>query len=388
MPKVSLKDTLKGLKTKIESFNDSITSSTAKYKNDLKELNEIIDEIHESWSGSWIGSHSNLYFREYKKPNWSERFDSEWGLKNGIPESWEEKTYEDISSFINIHYKGKNILEIEKFLHSCTEKVKELHYSLCTELSLIGNLENYEKETGILGEIENIEWGVPLSTYVKYFRPNQVITRDTRSLYQGIETPPHIEYRARVLSLLSTIDSIENFIKQSLRLIRQIEIKENFMREGTDILDSVSNILLICGRFHFVARQLRNRYNKRPTLEIDDEYDVQDLLHSLLRIFFNDVRPEEWTSSYAGGSSRIDFLLKEEKIVIEVKKTRKNLTDKEIGEQLIIDIAKYEQHPDCRTLICFIYDPEGRIGNPGGLSNDLNQLSNENMNIIAIIKPS
>ena len=28
---------------------------------------------------------------------------------------------------------------------------------------------------------------------------------------------------------------------------------------------------------------------------------------------FDDIRPEEYTPSYAGGSSRIDFLLKDEK---------------------------------------------------------------------------
>lgn len=70
------------------------------------------------------------------------------------------------------------------------------------------------------------------------------------------------------------------------------------------------------------------------------------------------------------------------------KKTRKTLTDKEIGEHLLIDIAKYKQHSDCKTLICYIYDPEGRIGNPRGLEDDLNQLSNDDINIITVIEPS
>lgn len=60
-------------------------------------------------------------------------------------------------------------------------------------------------------------------------------------------------------------------------------------------------------RFHSVAKQLRHRYDNRPTLDINDEYDVQDLLHSLLKLYFEDIRKEEWTPSYAGGSSRMDF---------------------------------------------------------------------------------
>ena len=45
------------------------------------------------------------------------------------------------------------------------------------------------------------------------------------------------------------------------------------------------------------------RHGGRNTLDVRDEYDVQDLLHALLKMFFKDVRSEEWTPSYAGASS-------------------------------------------------------------------------------------
>ncbi len=130
-------------------------------------------------------------------------------------------------------------------------------------------------------------------------------------------------------------------------------------------------IVLLIKRFHQVARQLRSRHSDRSTLEIEDEYDVQDLFHSLLKLNFDDIRAEEYTPSYAGSASRVDFLLKKEEIIIEIKKTRKGLGSKEIGEQLIIDSQRYQVHPNCNQLICFVYDPEGRIGNPKGIEGDL-----------------
>lgn len=145
------------------------------------------------------------------------------------------------------------------------------------------------------------------------------------------------------------------------------------------------NLVLILDRFHLVARQLRSRYKDRDTLDINDEYDVQDLLHALLRIYFDDIRPEEWTPSYAGSCARMDFLLKNEGIVIEVKKTRKGLTVKEIGNQLIEDIARYESHSDCLTLVCFVYDPEGLIGNPKSLENDLRR--DGELTVRVLVKP-
>ena len=84
----------------------------------------------------------------------------------------------------------------------------------------------------------------------------------------------------------------------------------------------------------------------------------------------------------------MDFLLKEEKIVVEVKMARKGLADKEVGDQLIVDIERYKEHPDCDMLICFIYDPEGRIANPQGLSKDLQNQSKDDLKVVVFINPS
>jgi REase_DpnII-MboI/Family of unknown function (DUF5763) len=139
-------------------------------------------------------------------------------------------------------------------------------------------------------------------------------------------------------------------------------------------------------RFHVVARQLRRRHDDRSTIVIVDEYDVQDLLHALLRALFEDVRPEEGTPSYAGGCARMDFLLKNEKTVIETKVASNKLKDKTIGEQLIVDIKRYQTHPDCQRLICFVYDPDGNIKNPEGLEKDLSG-KHGNLEVKVIVAP-
>ena len=144
--------------------------------------------------------------------------------------------------------------------------------------------------------------------------------------------------------------------------------KPNAAEKRLGPLDDVIHMLR---RFPGVARQLEHRHSKRPTLMIKDEYDVQDLLHALLKSRYDDVRPEEYTPSYAGGASRIDFLLKKERILVEAKIATAKLKDKQIGEQLIIDIKRYQAHPDCESLVCFVYDPTHQIRNPAGLETDL-----------------
>jgi len=162
---------------------------------------------------------------------------------------------------------------------------------------------------------------------------------------------------------------------------------EEVVAEAVAIDGSVDQIQVLCDRFHLVARQISTRHDNRSTIEINDEYDVQDLFHSLLRLFYEDIRDEEWAPSYAGGASRMDFLLPEEETVIEIKKTRDGLKEKQLGEQLIVDIEKYQSHPQCKKLVCFVYDPEEKIKNPRGIERDLNR-SGDTLEVVVMIRPS
>ena len=159
-------------------------------------------------------------------------------------------------------------------------------------------------------------------------------------------------------------NNIFNKVKSSIPIVKKIETK-------TIELTAIEKINNLIKRFHQVAMELRSRRAGRVAVEIEDEYDVQYLFNALLKVYFDDVRPEEYTPSYAGSASRVDFLLKSEKIIIEIKKTRNGLGAREIGEQLIIDSLRYQSHPDCDNLICFVYDPDGIISNPRGIENDL-----------------
>ncbi|MNG87297.1 hypothetical protein D3C73_345050 [compost metagenome] len=116
---------------------------------------------------------------------------------------------------------------------------------------------------------------------------------------------------------------------------------------------------------------LTHRRKGSQSLSFDSEYDVQDLLHSLLRPWIQDIRPEEFTPSYAGSSTRMDFLLPAHKLVLETKIVRDRNHAKKVGDELIIDIEHYRRHSDCKNLWCVIYDPNQYITNTQGLKTDL-----------------
>ena len=166
-------------------------------------------------------------------------------------------------------------------------------------------------------------------------------------------------------------DKATAFLKSKIRELQDWSEDELAIENKKNA--SVSEILLIIDRFDLVTKQLRQRHDSRETLDISDEYDVQDLFHALLKLYFDDIRAEEWTPSYAGSSSRIDFFIPELELAIEIKKTRKGLGNKEAKEQLAIDKDHYRCKENIKHLICFVFDPDGRIQNPRGFEKDLAQ---------------
>ena len=131
-------------------------------------------------------------------------------------------------------------------------------------------------------------------------------------------------------------------------------------------------LVLQIGRgFPALVHALRNRHDGRTGITTTDEYDVQDLIGGVLRMIFEDVRPEDPSPTRAGASSRIDFVLKGQRIVVETKMTREGRGDRQIGDELIQDVERYRGHPDCSALVAIVYDPGHHIRNPRGLEGDL-----------------
>jgi hypothetical protein len=150
--------------------------------------------------------------------------------------------------------------------------------------------------------------------------------------------------------------------------------------------DPVELVKTLCCRFHSVARQLRLRGEYRATLSVEDEVDTQDLLYALLRIQFDNIDTDEWTPSYSSGAPRTTLLLDHSRLAVIVKKTRHGLNAKDLTDQLRIDAERYRSHGRCTTLLCFMYDPEGRIGNPRGLEASLNSV-NDSFVIDVLVAP-
>lgn len=369
----------------IKSNQDQFGPLAAQVESQSNALHEAAKSLADSFSGSWFGWHSEMYFGDFQKPPLGSTFSVEWGAYHGLPPGWQARSRQEVQT----------VLETQCCV-SVTQLVadgKTLGQAMITvrngfggDIAILNAADGFASEKALLAKIEELAWDE--ANYNSYVRAMQnaapTMSRDSDAVMQGYKIPPHIHFAAIAFSVLAKARNALEFWSLSSRLIRQLGVQLRVRASQPDKLDL---LLTVCDRFHAFAKQMRQRQRGRPEFVVNDEYDVQDLLHAILRLHFLDVRPEEWTPSVAGRSPRMDFLLKNERIVVEAKMTRDTLKDGEIGDELTQDIARYKAHPDCSVLICLVYDPNGLLKNPRGLEADLEKMASDALTVKVVVSP-
>ncbi len=379
------------LKKLVSDFNDSEQLPINKLGEQSEKLSEICSLLDISWSGSPLGHHAYYYYGDFSAPPADSLWNIEWGTVHGVPEGWNYYQGDEIKSAIETAV-GFTIKDYSKSYEKILSSAQNLKENVLIELSDFEFDGRMSKEKDLYSEIESFNLGSIDQLRADYINGSRAIgsfmSRDSKAITAGKIIPSHITIMAGVSAAKNISENIGKFISLLERFIKQMDKKGGLpisqpVQKSPDAYQKVERIL---NKFQAVARQLTVRHSSRSTLEIKDEYDVQDLLHSILKIEFEDIRAEEWTPSYAGSSTRMDFLLKQEEIVIEVKIAGDKLKDKDVGQQLILDIAHYKEHPACKTLYCFIYDPKFVLTKHSSLKNDLEKKHGE-LDVKIFIRP-
>ncbi len=131
-------------------------------------------------------------------------------------------------------------------------------------------------------------------------------------------------------------------------------LKTKYVNKDTDevirdILKNFSNA---------IQKIIKNRRKGHPDFQIEDEYDVQDILYVILKSIFPTLRDEDPIPKVGAKSTKIDLIIREEKILIEVKMIKvKDANEMHFIEELKVDFESYHECQWLNKLFCFVYDP-------------------------------
>jgi hypothetical protein len=391
-------DELRAVEERSRQGADSLERE--KVKHGLQAIMATVEAFDRSWSRSWLGYQARVYYGDFEPVPPGAEFSVEWGLKG--PSSltrtrgeWREYAYQSVCDEV-FRRAGNPDLEVLKATSAEMASVFEACQQDALAILDAALAEDPDKRLQELrDEVAKTKPSSSEDDIAGSLMPTgRYVSQDWRALEGGITVPPHLAVKSRMMTLYSGGAALTAISKSAKQARLYLEKRMNLRRAGTASADgmaiapsSLEVVEKIIRRFHHVAMQLRRRHDNRKTLEITDEYDVQDLLHALLHVHFPDIRREETGPSLAGARPRVDFLLKGEQIFIEVKKTRASLTPSALTQELLADIPLYKGHPDCKTLICFVYDPDRVVMNPGGFVQDLEQRSSPEMTVRVLVVP-
>lgn len=161
-----------------------------------------------------------------------------------------------------------------------------------------------------------------------------------------------------------TIELIDLIQKQSFDIVDLFileEIEKKLLTYSKITYQDISAYELVCNILNnfsnAIQRITKNRRKGHPEFSINDEYDVQDILYTILKAIFPKLKPEEPTPSVGISYNKIDFILEDEGILIETKMLKESDKDeKKITDELKVDIQSYYKKEKIKNLICFVYE--------------------------------
>ncbi|WP_446811705.1 TIR domain-containing protein [Methylomonas sp. 2BW1-5-20] len=207
-------------------------------------LIEAASEIGKSWSGSWLGYHSRIYYENFLAPPPGAAFSQEWGLMDsysmGSRGAWCEYRFDDVVSLINSKAGNpsiENLFELGKKAEEAFDQAKTATLSL-----IHAQQHNLEKDKFLTSLVEKIEQAKLLdeSDFIDYWRPKgQIISRDMVAIEKGQLVPPHFSVLARVNAAIFPFKACEELKKKIFKVASHIKnLEANAKREeriGTNI---------------------------------------------------------------------------------------------------------------------------------------------------------
>ncbi|MBL8008365.1 MAG: nucleotide-binding protein [Ignavibacteria bacterium] len=274
----SLVESLENIIAKLSTISEELQN--IKFKSPLEKLLIQAEEIGLSFSGSYFGYHSRVYYKDLMIPPPGARFSIEWGfnqdfLGQGTVGDWYEYDFDKVISLIKKKAGNPDL----KYQNEQSSKAKEIFVECKDDLESILKtyLQSNSKDDFIKSKIEEIKEQkiFYFEDFVKSNFPNgKFLSRDTIALQQGIQCPPHISIISNVSTLFQPLQACKNLMEISKSSRNHIRRNNTFLT--TERKNKMPDKQLTKGKIFIghgnslVWNHLKDFIEKRLNLEWDE----------------------------------------------------------------------------------------------------------------------
>lgn len=163
----------------------------------LNRVKEAVEQAHKSFSGSWLGYHSRVYYENLEPPPPGAHFSSEWGLMDrhiirDTRGEWREFDGDQILKILQNEAGSPSLSRISELAATAVEQSKDLREELLSiiDACLSRNGDQYLEK--MKKQAEGSRFRTSDECIEKYRPKGKFMSRDMVAVNQGFVTPPHI----------------------------------------------------------------------------------------------------------------------------------------------------------------------------------------------------
>jgi hypothetical protein len=199
---------------------ESLREETEKEGEKSDKIVDACRVVGRAWSGSSLVGHAKFFYENFEEPDSYHKFSIEWGLINGIPQGWVERSDEEVIERIE-KMSEQNLTEMRAY----ATRVEQRFLDLQRETILV--LFKEGKETS---GIENFPFRSVTDIFNDIF-PTRYITRDTEAM-TGNYIVPHIYYQAIAMYIKSFSAELKRYIFEVKKTITSLSKERPDERVG------------------------------------------------------------------------------------------------------------------------------------------------------------
>ncbi|MBD2510873.1 nucleotide-binding protein [Nostoc muscorum FACHB-395] len=257
----------------------------------IKTLQEAVNQAAKSWSGSWLGYHSRVYYNQLQPVPPGARFSQEWGLSDGFSNEtrgdWCEYDFDSIYNILKSKAINFSLEQLNELANYANEEIPDLREEL---ISIIFSCLASGEDTYLdrLKQEAELCKTSSVGEFVDYLRGGgQFFSRDRVAVLSGSQTPPHIYLQAQLLAVQSPATVAESLKKIANRLALHLTKKSRtYMyssQPGTHIFIGHGRSLLWRDLKDFISERLKlpwDEFNRVPIAGITNTVRLSQMLDS------------------------------------------------------------------------------------------------------------
>lgn len=253
-----------------------------------KELEKMGQQVGQSWSGSWLGYHSRVYYAGLRQPPPNAFFDREWGMDSYSSTQGDWRVY-NADALRDEICRLAGVDDLEDYwpkVKSLREAIKDAKDNL---LSCFLTYAEFKKDQFMQRLQEEVEGSIAPTTqdFFNLHQPKgQFFSRDSAAVAEGLAIPPHVVVTCQGLELKGAVITLKSLSKICLRAAGHID---KFSMMTNDTVPTGKKVFIGHGRSllwrelkDFVQDRLRlpwDEFNRVPVAGLTTISRIESMLH-------------------------------------------------------------------------------------------------------------